>query len=142
MIGKSELNNKLVYCVKWDGCISKWGNIIDEKYEWEKPCTKLSDMIAVYEALGPAIKWNDVIEASNAFQHENQEPIQPWEIKDLSTYPKIELLVDGKKYEFYEMPQRFQYRGVWRTLGYPYFMSRNGVIWNNTNERNGPTCLR
>jgi hypothetical protein len=62
-------------------------------------------MITVYEALGPAIKWNDIIEASNEFQHENQQAIQPCEIKDLSTNPKIELLVGDKKYEFYEMPQ-------------------------------------
>jgi hypothetical protein len=57
-------------------------------------------MITVYEALGPAIKWNDRIEVLNAFQHDNQEPIQPCEIKDLSTYPKIELLVADKNMSF------------------------------------------
>ncbi len=135
VIGKSELNDKLVYCVKWDGCKTTQGNIIDEKYEWMKPCRELNDMIIVFEALGPAIKWNDTIEATNEFQHFNQEPIQACEIKDLSMYPKIELLVGDKKYEFYEMPQRFQYRGVWRELRQPYFMCRTGVIWQNIHLR-------
>jgi hypothetical protein len=47
VIGKSELNNKVVYCVKWDGCKSARGLDIDEKYEWESPSTKMSDMITV-----------------------------------------------------------------------------------------------
>jgi hypothetical protein len=32
VIGKSELNDKLVYCVKWDGCKTARGHVIDEKY--------------------------------------------------------------------------------------------------------------
>jgi len=125
------LNDHLVYCVKWGGCTTALGHVIDEKYEWEKPSRELSEMIAVYEQLGPAITYNEEIEVLHQFQHINQEPIKECELKDLSSYPKIELFVDEKKYEFYELPKRFQYKGVWRTLRYPYFMSRNGIIWNN-----------
>ena len=51
------------------------------------------EMILKYEEIGPAIKWSDHVAQQRSFQHENQKPIEAREIKDLSAYQKIELLV-------------------------------------------------
>jgi hypothetical protein len=133
-MGKSEQNNTLEYCVKWVGCKSSRGTIIQgDKYTWESKVPR--ELILKYEEMGPSIKWSDHVEQLRPFQHENQKAIEAREIKDLSAYQKIELLVDSKKYEFYKMPRRFKYKGIVRELRHQYYMCRMGVVWNNTNKQ-------
>jgi hypothetical protein len=127
------------FCVKWDGVKTYRGHINEAKYTWVLPSEVPQEMISKYEALGPAIKYSDTVPQQNPFQHVNQQPIQQNEIKDVSGYQTIELLVDNQKYVFYKMPQQIQYRGKTRILRYPYFMCRKGIIWNNTDVTTVPS---
>jgi hypothetical protein len=70
-----------------------------------------------YEVLGPAIKYTDVIPLPRQYQHANQQPIQPHEIKDLSGVEKIELLVNGQ-FKYDHKISRIAYPR------FPYFINR------------------
>ncbi len=115
----------------WSGKKNAAGAYVDTYYSWELPAKVPQALIEAYEALGPAVTYETVIPPPRPYQHPNQQPIQPHEIKDLSGVEKIELVANGFKYEFYKIPTNLKYRAVTRTLRFPYFISRTGLIWNN-----------
>jgi hypothetical protein len=131
VVGKRLLNG-LEYCVTWSGVKNAAGYYVNTYYAWEVPAKVPQALIEAYEALGPAVTYETVIPPPRPYQHANQQPIQPHEIKDLSGVERIELLANGvSKYEFYKIPTNLKYRAVTRTLRFPYFISRTGLIWNN-----------
>jgi hypothetical protein len=100
----------------------------DIYYSWEVPLKVPQALRDANEALGPAVKYTDVIPLPRAYQHEHQQPIQPNEIKDLCGVERIELLANGVKLEFYKLPTTIKYRVVSRSLINVRVFKIRGVI--------------
>jgi hypothetical protein len=127
IVGKKETRaGKFMYLAKWQG----W----QSRFDWVEQSIIASKMIDEYESKGQAIKYDDrTVMPKYKNQHENQKPFDyDKDLKKNLNARTMELLVDGTKYVFYQMPKAIKYRGTTYELTYDYYICRMGICFNNS----------